>query len=258
MILGLPLWMPGKDNLIIEFGKLEFEMSKISIEACETHSDGLLIAIVGISYYHIGNYSAAQTCLKCALQLLINVDVKDEDQREGRLQSCFYILMSGDYFNVFCYGYIFAILISAITVKKIHEQYVIHTQQQPKQQPEAETVVLSTETGVTEEKHSFLWSQFNKCVHNLQCAIDKHVSRTEKFVSQFQFFSFYIRLSCIVCSPFLILCAVHICIIKFIRCLLLVCCTKQQIVYCCTLCKFLAIAFIATTFVFVLGLDWLY
>ena len=241
-------------------------MSRISINACETHSDGLLMAIVGMSYYHIGNYSDAQTWLKCAL-LIVNKDLKDENLRDNRLYVCFYLLMSGNYFNVFCYGYIIkdlTILFSTSTVKNIHEDYITYTQPLTKQQPAAETVIWSTETSVTEKKYSFVWSQFNQLIDEFQCAIDKKVSTAEKIVSQFPFYNYLVYCvyvcSCVICCsiPFLILCAVYICIVIFIRCLLSVCCTKQQIVYCCTIHKFIAIAFIVTTLLFVLGLDWLY
>ena len=70
--------------------------------------------------------------------------------------------MSGDYFNVLCYGYIikdFTILISYFAVEHLYTQYIIYTQQPPEKEPADETVILSTETSVTEEKYSFVWSQ---------------------------------------------------------------------------------------------------
>ena len=62
--------------------------------------------------------------------------------------------------------------------------YEVYNSQQPapKKQPAAEAVILSTETGVTEEKYSFVWSQFNPYVHKFQCAIDKHISRAEIYL----------------------------------------------------------------------------
>ena len=67
--------------------------------------------------------------------------------------------------------------------------YVISS---PKKQPAAEAVILSTETGVTEEKYSFVWSQFNHYAHKFQCAIDKHVSRVYLYSAYcFVFFARY-------------------------------------------------------------------
>ena len=52
----------------------------------------------------IGNYSDAQIWLKRTLQM-IKEGLKDEyllELREYRLQTCFYLLITGDYFS---YGY---------------------------------------------------------------------------------------------------------------------------------------------------------
>ena len=271
MSSSLHAWKRQSYYLTIELGKLGFEHSKMSIESCETHSDALHTGIiVGASYYYIGNYSDAQIWLKCALQI-VNENLKDEYSlklRDERLGTCFYLLRSGDYFNLLCYGYFikdFTIMLSYLTVEHLYTQYIFYTQQPPKQQPAADTVVLSTETGVTEEKYSFVWSQFNKHVHKFQSAIEKYVSTAEKTVSQLQMYKYFVYCiyicflgCCVFLIPFLILCAFYLCIINCIRCLMSVCCTKQQIANCCTLYKFMAIACIVTTFVFVLGLDWLY
>ena len=267
---SLHAWKRQSYYLTIELGKLGFEHSKMSIEACEPNSDELHTGIVGVSYYYIGNYSDAQIWLKCTLQI-VNKKLKDEYSlklKEKRVATCYYLLMSGDYFNVLCYGYIikdFTILLSYLTVEHLYTQYTFYTQQPPKQQPAADTVILSTETGVTEEKYSFVWSQFNKHVHKFRTAIDKYVSTAEKTVSQLQLYKYFVYCMyvcawgcCFLLIPFLILCAFYLCIIKFIRCLMSVCCTKQQIAKCCTRYKFMAIACIVTTFVFVVGLDWLY
>ena len=82
--------------------------------------------------------------------------------RDERVGTCYYLLMSGDYFNVMCYGYIikdFTLIFSDSTINHLYTQYIFYTQQPPKKQPAADTVILSTETGVTEEKYSFVWSQ---------------------------------------------------------------------------------------------------
>ena len=273
MSSSLHAWERQSYYLTIELGKLGFEHSKMSIEACETHSEVLHTGIVGASYYYIGNYSDAQIWLKCALQI-VNEYLKDEYSfklRDERLLTCFYLLMSGDYFNVLCYGYFiqdFTILLSYLAVDHLYTQYIIQTQQPPKKQPAADTVILSTETGVTEEKYSFVWSLGLKHVHKFQSTMDKYVQyvfAAEKTVSQLQLFKYFVYCMylcvwgcCFLLIPFLILYAFYKCIIHFVCRLMSVCCTKQQIVNCCTLCKFMAIACIVTTFVFVLGLDWLY
>ena len=65
------------------------------------------IQIIGESYYHIiGNYSDVQMWLKRSLQIA-NEAFKDEYTlrlRYERLSACYYLLMSGDSFNVLCYG----------------------------------------------------------------------------------------------------------------------------------------------------------
>ena len=143
-----------------------------------------LSTIIGLSYYHIGNYSGAQIWLKRALQM-IKEGLKDEyflELREVRLRACFYIPLN-KWSNVFCYGYITKDFLSLLFAQ-IKEDIYNSQQPAPKKQPAAETVILSTETGVTEEKHSFVWSQFNHYVHKFQCAIDKRISRAEIFLSQ--------------------------------------------------------------------------
>ena len=276
MSSSLHAWERQSYYLTIELGKLGFEHSKMSIEACEPNSDELHTAIVGVSYYYIGNYSDAQIWLKQALQIM-NENLKEEHSlklREERVATCSFLLMSGDYFNVLCYGYIikdFTILLSYLSVEHLYTQYIIQTQQPPKQQPAAEAVILSTETGVTDKKYSFVWSlglkHVLKHVHKFQSIMDKYVeyvSAAEKTVYQLQLYKYFVCCmyvcvcGCFLLTPFLILCAFYLCIIKFIRCLMSVCCTKQQIAKCCTLYKFMAIACITTTFVFMLGLDWLY
>ena len=276
MSSSLHAWERRSYYLTIELGKLGFEHSKMSIEACEPNSDELHTAIVGVSYYYIGNYSDAQIWLKQALQIM-NEKLKEEHSlklRDMRLHTCFYLLMSGDYFNVLCYGYIikdFTILLSYLSVEHLYTEYIIHTQQPPKQQPAAETVILSTETGVTDKKYSFVWSlglkHVLKHVHKFQSTMDKYVKyvyTAEKTVNQLQLYKYFVYCmyvcvwGCFLLTPFLILCAFYKCIIHFVRRFMSVCCTKQQIANCCTLYKFMAIACIVTTFVFMLGLDWLY
>ena len=145
-----------------------------------------LSMFISLSYYQIGNYSGAQIWLKRALKN-VNEDLKNKYSyklRGGRLTACFYLLMSGDYFSAFCYGYIIRDFVSQLFAQIIEDVYEvcrINTQQLPKKQPASETVILSMETSVTEEKYTFVWSQF---VHKFQCAIDKHIFRAQRIMSQ--------------------------------------------------------------------------
>ena len=52
-------------------------------------------------------------------------------------------------------------IIIAKIIENLYAVYKINAQQPPKKQPAAEAVILSTETGVTEKKYTFVWSQFN-------------------------------------------------------------------------------------------------
>ena len=208
--------------------------------------------LVAESYYQIGNYSAAQIWLKQTLHI-VNEGLKEYSfmNRTDRKRVCFYLLMSGDYFNAFCYGYIIKdtiIVFFAHLIDLVYEEYVISS---PKKQPEAEAVILSTETGVTEEKYSFVWSQFNHYAHKFQCAIDKHVSRVYLYSA---FIVLYFLLVITACKFSTRIAFVIIYLMSFF-------CTRQQIL-CCFSCVRLIIVMVAasiiTMFVFVLGLDWLY
>ena len=216
-----------------------------------------LSTIIGQSYYHIGNYSDAQIWLKRTLQM-IKEGLKGEYSlklREDRLQTCFYLLISGDYFNVFCYGYITKDLVSLLFAQIKEDIYEVYNSQQPapKKQPAAETVILSTETGVTEEKYSFIWSQFNHYVHKFQCAIDKHISRVDIFLSQ---------VSKYMITYVLLMMFLHILILLVYNVSMRICIlllsfffTRQQSLHCF---KFTVNASTIFMFIFVLGLDVFY
>ena len=226
----------------------------------ETYTIMLTLSVlVGKSYYQIGNYSDAQIWLKRALQM-INVGLRDQYSlkfREDRLDACFYLLMSGDCFNVFCYGYTIKDFVNLLFAKIIEEVYEINSQQPPKKQPEAEAVILSTETGVTEEKYSFVWSQLNHYAHKFQCVIDKHISiyRAERILRQVDMYAslivlFFIIILC--CFIILLVYMFSMCICIY---LLSFFCTRQQSKQCF---KFTVFASTISMFIFVLGLDVLY
>ena len=213
---------------------------------------------IGESYYQIGNYSDAQIWLKQALKI-VNEDLKDDYswiRRDDRLRACFYLLLSGDYFNVFCYGYFIkenVLMFSTIINEYAHKDVTNPS----KQQPAAETVILSTETGVTEEKYGFVWSQFNHYVHKFHViyTIEKYISRAEKVVSQLYLYihPFLLWWLSFIFSEF----TVYVVILNLTCRLISLCCFEQQTGCRITL-KFIITSFFLTLVVFVLGLDWLY
>ena len=221
----------------------------------ETLTTLRLSAIIGLSYYHIGNYSDAQIWLKRTLQMS-KEGLKDEyflELREVRLRACFYLLISGDYFNVFCYGYITKDFVSLLFAQ-IKEDIYNSQQPAPTKQPAAEAVILSTETGVTEEKYNFVWSQFNPYVHKFQCAIDKHIPRAEIFLSQVDK-NMYVTLIALLIIFVLIIISVYKVSMRICIYLLSFFYTRQQSLHCF---KFTVIASTISMFLFVLGLDVFY
>ena len=188
----------------------------------------------------------------------MNEDLKDDyswNRRDDRVSACYYLLLSGDYFNVFCYGYIIKDLMgmfSTVINEYAHEDVINSS----KQQPAAEAVVLSTETGVTEEKYSFVWSQFNHYVKfHMIYTIEKFISRAEKVVSQLVLYinPFLLWGLSLIFSEY----TVYFVIFNLIYHLISLCCSEQQTVCRITL-KFITTSYFLTLVVFVLGLDWLY
>ena len=215
---------------------------------------------IGKSYYQIGDYSNAQFWLKQAV-LSVNEGLKYEYSlklKAERLSTCFCLIISGDLFNIFCYGYIIKDFVSHVSDAMIYILYKEHEHQQSQKQPVSEIVILSTETGVTEKKYSFVWSQFNKFAHEFKCTLDKQISRAEN-VSQLTFYT-WIGLLCALAICLCSVCAYymhHFCmyLCNLHHRLMLVYFTKQQISY------FFACILhfgVLTVIVFVLGLDWLW
>ena len=241
----LTIWS-GKKSLLI--------LDKLNLTHLRTSK---VLKIVGESYCQIGNYSDAQIWLKRAVQIAnerLTEDVHSFMLRDIRLASCFYLVMSGDYFNVFCYGYIIKDFVSILSTEisvNVHE-YVMNYF---KQQSTAEAVIF-TETGVTEQKYSFVWSQFNQHAHKIHYAIDAHLSRARQIVSQLQLYAASFVLWCL--SLLLSRYTFYMCIGTQICRMISLCCTEQQTTCCHTLCTFIGTTCILTLFVFVLGLDWMY
>ena len=140
--------------------------------------DGLGCAssfIVGKSYYHIGNYSAAKMWLNHVLKcfkkahrpkyLYLSATLSLE-----KFTLYYYLLMSGEGLQVTIYFLIFYELYILLFISQIKAiqlvllgPYNIWLAFFPHQE-----VNLSTETALTEQKYSFFLSQFNTIYHNVQ------------------------------------------------------------------------------------------
>ena len=85
-----------------------FASSRVLLHSWKMQCHHLTLLWTGLHYHNsIGDYSNAQVALKHALQI-INEGLKDEysfNLREDRFMACSYLIRSGDYFNIFCYGY---------------------------------------------------------------------------------------------------------------------------------------------------------
>ena len=119
--------------------------------------------LIGKTLYYLGNYSDSQIWLKMALHYM-NIHLQNEyygdmKMRNYRLGTCGYLLMSGDIFNMFYYGYLikdFMVLSTIQTIKELHTEYYFSK--------ETEVTILSTKTSVTEQKHSYIWSLADKYI----------------------------------------------------------------------------------------------
>ena len=208
--------------------------------------------LIGKALYYLGNYSDSQIWLKMALHY-INIGLQNEyyDNRKFRLlrvNTCGYLWLSGDIFNVFCYGYNLKHGMSLISFQAIKELYM-YTDYFLKKETE---VITSTKTSVTEQKHSYIWSLADKYI-----ATRLHMycfAATYESAIKYLFITVcFIGLCFILCGCFMI--------IDFITVVMHSCCTERQI-QCCYFCYnfcILTSRLITTAmFLFTLGLDWLY
>ena len=202
-----------------------------------------LSEIIGQSYYHIGNYSESQMWLRRAQQYYIK-------HPEKRQSACLYLLKSGDYFNIICYGYFVKDTMSQLSALIIKLVYCSRSNSQP------EKVI---ETAVTEVKHSYIWMQF---FHKFKYKIINQISSVKWSMIQFNdscMFSVFILLNFMYYSCLIpIICFRGILIIADF---MSACCTERQIrccFSCATFCIFLGIFSTIVMFIFVLGLDVLY
>ena len=161
--------------------------------------------IVGKSYYHIGNYSAAKMWLNHALvcfkkahrpkYMYLSATLSEE-----KLMLYYYLLMSGEslqmsiYFLIFYELYIL-LFISLIKLVLLGPYYIWNVFF-PHQE-----VNLSTETALTEQKYSFFLSQFNTIYHNVQPWTNTlQVILVILGILQYCFFLFWSCCACCVCT----------------------------------------------------------
>ena len=217
-------------------------------------------ALIGVALYYLGNYSDSQIWLKTALHY-INIGLQNEyygDMKFYRLVTCGYLLMSGDIFNMFYYGYIIKDSMSLITINTIKS--LLRTEYHFNK--ETEEIILSTETSVTEQKHSYIWSLADKYIatrlHMYWFAATNILYESAREPSFF-FKVVTITVNCM--GLYIILYGCSLLVIFKIAEIMSSCCTEKQIQCCCSCFNFciLTITLITTAmFLFILGLDWLY
>ena len=213
-------------------------------------------ALIGKALYYLGNYSDSQMWFKMALHY-INKHLQNINIIFLRWTTCNHLLMSGDIFNVFCYGYLikdFMSLSTIQTIKELHTEYYFNK--------ETEVIILSTETSVTEQTHSYIWSLADKYIatrlHMYWFAATNIVYESAREHS----FFFKVVDKTVGCISWLYIilygCSL---IVIFITAEIMSSCCTEQIQCCCSCFNFciLTITLITTAmFLFILGLDWLY
>ena len=145
-------WRRGCYHLAIYSGKRSLKVVVDRLTRIKIY------AIVGMSYYYIGEYIDSQKWIKRALQPLNKDDYPILIKEGSRAQLCVYLIAGGDYFNIFCYGYFIKDVMSAISaafIEYIHEEYSARSNSS--QLPTKPRTVV--ETSVMEVKYSFIWSQ---------------------------------------------------------------------------------------------------
>ena len=206
-------------------------------------------ALIGKALYYLGNYSDSQVWLKTALHY-INIGLQNEyyDNKKFRLlrvNTCEHLWLSGDIFNVFCYGYNLKHGMSLFSFQPIKELYM-YTDYLKKKETE---VITSTETSVTEQKHSYIWSLADKYIAT-RLHMYWFAATYESAIKYLFIIVCFVGLGFILCGCFMI--------IAFV---MLSCCTERQIQCCCSCFDFCILTsrlIIIAMFLFVLGLDWLY
>ena len=211
--------------------------------------------LIGKALYYLGNYSDSQIWLKTALHY-INIGLQNGyyGDMKIRVDTCGYLLMSGDTSNMFYYGYIIKDLVS-LFFKTIKELYMYTDYNFNK---ETEEIILSTETSISEQKHSYIWS-----------LADKYFTAR---LHMYWFVATNILYESAREHSFLTVCFIVLCFIlfgyflevatkAFITAVMRSCCTEKQIQCCYSCLNFCRLTFFLITtamFLFILGLDRLY
>ena len=126
-------------NLTIELSLIVINKGQLTL-----NDRAFITGIIGMSYYYIGSYSESLVWLRKALQCYIK-------HPKTRQTACLYLLKSGEYFNIICYGYLVKDTMSQLSALIIKLVYCTRSNSQ------SEKVI---ETAVTEVKHSYIWMQF--------------------------------------------------------------------------------------------------
>ena len=122
--------------------------------------------IVGMSHYHLGNYSAAKVWLHHALQCsnyAIRRNFFSLELRTIRIESCSHLFQSGEVLNILCYFYTVndivigcSMIALFLLVFALVGPYLVW-----KEFFGSHEMELSNTTSLMEEKYNFIWSQFN-------------------------------------------------------------------------------------------------
>ena len=160
---------------------------------------------------------------------------------------------------MFYYGYIIKDFMSLLTFNTIKS--LLRTEYHFSK--ETEVTILSTETSVTEQKHSYIWSLADKYI-----ATRLHMYwfvATNILYESAREHSFFFKVvdktvGCIFWL-YIILYGCSLIVIFIIAEIMSSCCTEKQIQCCCSCFNFCILTITLITiamFLFILGLDWLY
>ena len=214
--------------------------------------------IIGSSLYHLGNYSDSQIWLKWAMQNVsqeLKKEYLDTEMRFVRFYTCGYLLIGGDIFNLFCYGYILRDVMSELA----YEMWEFC-------KTEFDFEYLKEESSSTEiqQKNSYniIWSSMDKIfVTKLRKIFKMYLSTlANQLLEGMRDFSFFFKVCYVTflvtyCS--FIIYPVTILVIARIGLSYISCALKYK-VRCLGICLLISYAVPFTMFLFLLGLDWLY
>ena len=216
--------------------------------------EAILSLIIGSSLYHIGNYSDSQIWLKRAMHH-VSQDLKKEyslEMRTVRLATCGYLLIGGDIFNLFCYGYI---------LKKVMSRLAYGMWEFCKTEFDFEYLKEESSSTEIQQKNSYniIWSSMDKIfVTKLRKIIKMYLSTlANQLLEGMRDFSFFFKVTFLVTGCSFIIYPVTILVISGIGLSYISCALKYK-VRCLRICLLISYAVPFTMFVFSLGLDWLY